>query len=78
MREREVRGCVATLASSSRSAARRRWRGASRALALSCLCLLLEVRDDWHQARWAGPAQVRPRWHQVCFLLSLFYLVSVF
>ena len=47
---------------STGSAASRRRRGASRARALSRLCLLAEVRDDWHQARWAGPAQVRPRW----------------
>ena len=37
------------------------WRPRARR-ALSLLCLLAEVRDDWHQARWAGPAQVRPRW----------------
>ena len=47
---------------------------APRARALSCLCLLAEVRDDWHQARWVGPAQARPRWVS----LSLLYSVSVF
>ena len=34
---------------------------ASRARATPRLCLLAEVRDDWHRARWVGPAQVRPR-----------------
>ena len=38
------------------------WRGARARRALSLLCLLVEVGDDWHQARWAGPAQERPRW----------------
>ena len=32
-----------------------RWRGATaRACAVSLLCLLAEVEDDWHQASWLG------------------------
>lgn len=60
------------------SAASRSRRGTSHARALSRLCLLAEVRDDWHQARWARPAQMRPRWHHVCFLLSLSLLFSFY
>ena len=51
--EEGLRGASVTQASREEA-----WRLAR---ALSHLCLLAEVRDDWHRARWAGPAQVRPR-----------------
>ena len=41
-------GCVASPASSKRSAASRRRRGELGGVAVSLLCLLAEVGDDWH------------------------------
>ena len=63
-RGRAVRDDAGAFTHASRgSAASRRRRGASRAHALSRLCLLAEVRDDWQGpaglGRLAGP-QVRP------------------
>ncbi len=63
MREGQ-RGCVAPLASSRRSAASRRRSGKLDGVAVSLLCLLAEVGDDWHQASGlgrAGPGQVSAR-----------------
>ena len=57
-------GCVASPASSRRSAASRRRRGELGGVAVSLLCLLAEVGDDWHQASGlgrAGPGQVSAR-----------------
>ena len=53
------------------------WRPRARR-ALSLLCLLPEVGDDWHQARWAGPAQVRPKWASVSLSFNLFQFSILF
>ena len=60
-RVRAVRYNAGAFTHASRgSAASRRRRGASRARALSRLCLLAEVRDDWHQASGLGCPLGRP------------------
>ena len=55
-----------------------RWRGATaRACAVSLLCLLAEVEDDWHQASGLGCPLGQPGKAQVRLCSFYFYFCSV-